>query len=411
MIEEQKPFFYKFFTGKRLIATIVLAIVFLSGYTVGNISALKAADNQSGDGVVLSGLKLFSRSNDLDFDLFWNVWDLTKQLYYRDVDEQAMFYGAVSGIVESLDDPYSVFFTPEEAQEFNDDLNGTFSGIGAEIGKKDDYIVVIAPLNNSPAKKAGLMAGDYIIAVDGEDIVGATTDYAVKLIRGEKGTDVTLTILREGEDQALNITITRDEINIDSVTWEIRDDGIAVVNISMFNSDTTDLFRQAVQDIVSSGVDKMILDLRNNPGGLLTEAVNVAGFWVDGATVVQEKDGDTVQSFNAGGTAWLKDMKTVVLVDGGSASAAEILAGALQDYGLATIIGEQTYGKGSVQEYYEFKDGSAIKITTAEWLTAKGRSINEVGITPDIIVPYTYEDYETGKTPQFDKALNYLKQE
>jgi len=394
--------------GGAIISLASILVVFSLGFLAGNANGIKVAGEQ-GSSSALSQFRLFSRSESVDFGMFWDVWDLTKDLYYKDITDEEMLNGAISGIVESLDDPYSVYFTPEEAEEFNSDLSGTFSGIGAEIGKEDDYVVVIAPLSGSPAEGAGLMIGDYILKVDGADMIGASVNEAVSMIRGEEGTDVVLTIARDGVDELFDITITRGEINVDSVTWKIQDDGVAVVEISMFNDDTTDLFRQAVQEITSAGTTQMIIDLRGNPGGLLTEAINIAGFWIDGATVVQEKVGDEVQGFSAGGIAWLKDIETVVLVDGGSASASEILAGALQDYGVATVIGEQTYGKGSVQEYYEFDSGAAVTITTAEWLTPKGRSIHKVGITPDIIVEYTLEDYEAGKTPQLDAAFDYLE--
>ena len=272
----------------------------------------------------------------------------------------------------------------------------------------DDVVVVIAPLSGSPAEQAGLMAGDEIWYVDDVDIFNYSVNEAVQIIRGEIGTEVVLTVSRDGADDLIEIPIIRDEIQISSVEWEIRDDGIAVIEISMFNEETTDLFTQAAREALAAGVTGLVIDLRNDPGGLLTAAINVAGFWTSDMPAVQQRVQGDVQTYNSSGNGWLSNIPTVVLVNAGSASASEILAGALQDYGYATVIGEQTFGKGSVQEYYELPDGSAVKITVAEWLTALGRSINEVGITPDIEVEYTIEQYEAGETPQLDAAIDFL---
>ena len=388
--------------------TLAVFLVFTAGVSAGRLWDVSESGSISSG--VTDRLRLFRASEGLDFGQFWDVWDLTQELYYREISDEKLFEGAVRGIVEALEDPYSVYFSSDEAQEFNDELDGTFSGIGAEIGKDNEYITVIAPLAGSPAEQAGLRAGDYILSVDRQDIIDWSVDEAVAKIRGEAGTTVVLTLARAGTDGLFDVSIVRGEIQVSSVTWEIRDDGIGVIKISMFNEDTTGLFREAAREILAVGVDQVIIDLRNNPGGLLTEAMNIAGFWVNGATVVQEKIGDEIKEFSVGGIAWLEEVQTVVLVDGGTASGSEILAGALQDYGLAVIVGSQTYGKGSVQEYYEFNDGSAVKITIAEWLTAKGRSINNVGITPDVPVEFTIEDYEAKLDPQMDEALRILAQ-
>lgn len=389
-------------------ATIVVALFYL-GYIVGNLHGARSAVPEGEGRVLNQGDLSVEIGEDLDFRSYWDIWNLVKEAYVEQpVSEVDMFYGSLAGMVQALGDPYSVYYDPEQADEFNQELDGTFSGIGAEIDKKDDKIVVVAPLSGSPAEEAGLLSGDEILAVDGEDLYGLSATEAVYLIRGEKGTEVTLTLARQGVDDQFEITITRGEIKIDSVDWEIRDDNIAVINVYMFNDDTTTLFQEAVQEILTADVDGIVLDLRNNPGGLLTEAVNLAGFWIDGQVVVKERVGDKERSLAASGVAQLAGIETIVLVNGGSASGSEILAGALQDYGVATLIGEQTFGKGSVQELYEFTDGSALKITVAEWLTPEGRSINKVGITPDIIVEYSLEDYEEGNTPQFDAAIREL---
>ncbi len=396
----------------RTIVYVLIAVIFFAFGWVAKSSFNCDSISDVQEGEVLDGYRYYNGIEDnISFEQFWQVWDMVNDLYLRQpISEKDLFYGAISGMVDAVGDPYSVYFNPEETAIFNEELEGEYSGIGAEIGKEDEYIIVVAPLSGSPAQDAGLLAGDYIISVDGEDMIGATVDYAVSIIRGDPGTQVTLTIVRDGFDSAIEVPITRGDIKINSVEWELRDDNIMYIQMSIFNEDTTSLFRQVAQEVLTGDVKGIILDLRNNPGGLLTEAINIAGFWIDDDIVVQEKVGESVEQYSANGFAWLSEVPTVVLVDGGSASASEILAGALQDYGLATLIGEQTFGKGSVQEYYEFEDGSALKVTTAEWLTPNGTSIDKVGITPDVIVEYSQEDYETGATPQLDAAVSKLKE-
>lgn len=398
------------FRVQTLVFVICAIILFSAGWLIkGSIDSNNQLPVAEGD--VINQYRFYDGiEDDVSFQQFWQVWDLVHELYlHQPLSEKDLFYGAITGMVDALEDPYSVYFDPISAASFNEELEGEYSGIGAEIGKEEDYIVVVAPLSGSPAESAGLLSGDYIVAVDGEDIIGATVDYAVSIIRGKANTEVVLTIVRNGFDSTLEIPITRSEIKINSVEWELRDDGIMYIQLSIFNEDTTSLFRQAAQEILTADAKGIILDLRNDPGGLLTEAINVAGFWIDNDPVVSQRIGDIIESYSASGFALLSDIPTVVLVDGGSASGSEILAGALQDYNLATLIGEQTFGKGSVQDYYEFDDGSALKVTTAEWLTPLGRSIDKVGITPDIIVEYTIEDYESGATPQLDAAVSQLK--
>jgi carboxyl-terminal processing protease len=395
-----------------LLAATFLISIFYSGFVIGEVSGARSIV-PGGEGRVLvndGDDQAPTLGQDIDFSTYWDVWNLIKDNYVQQpVSDKQMFYGSLEGMMSSLGDSYSVFFDPETAQEFNQELSGKFYGIGAEIGEKDGGLVVIAPLADSPAAKVGILAGDHLLAIDGQETIGLSVNEAVMRIRGEEGTDVQLTIIHEGEQEAIEITITREEIVIDSVNWEIRDDGLALVEINIFNEDTTKLFEQAVQEMLTKDVQGVIIDLRNNPGGLLTEAISMAGFWIDSQTVVIERGLDGERKFNSSGAARLTGLPTVVLVNGGSASASEILAGALQDYQTATVIGEQTFGKGSVQQYYEYDDGSAVKITVAEWLTPLGRSINQVGITPDQIVTYTFEDYNAGKTPQLDAAVNFLK--
>lgn len=349
-------------------------------------------------------------SDDINFNLFWEVWDVLKNDYVDKgkLTDKEMFYGAIKGMVGAAGDPYTVFLDPKLAEEFADDLAGTFQGIGAEIGIRKEVLTIIAPLPESPAEKAGLMAGDKIIAINGTSTMGIAIDEAINKIRGPKGTEVVLTILRNGENKTKDIKIKRDTIVVKSVKTEVKDK-IFILKISNFNDDTAGLIDEAVKKIITLNPKGIILDLRNDPGGYLETAIKVASEWVEDGIVVTEKFGeDKKNDFTAEGLARLKNYKTVVLVNGGSASASEIVAGALKDYGLATIVGEQTFGKGSVQSLENFSDGSALKVTVAKWYTPKGVNINEQGIKPDIEVKLSEDDYNNNRDPQMDKATEII---
>jgi carboxyl-terminal processing protease len=298
---------------------------------------------------------------------------------------------------------------PELTTEFYQDLAGTFEGIGAEVGKRDDMITIVAPLEGMPAQKAGLRAGDKVYAINGESALGLTVTQAVKKIRGPKGTTVTLTIIR-GEAKPFDVEIVRDKIVIASVETEMRSDGYYVIRITNFNDDTEALFNQAINDILTKSPKGIILDLRNNPGGYLETAVFVASEWIEDGLVVAEQFGENRRNEHfSNQRARLKDFATVVLINEGSASASEIVAGALRDYKEATIIGMKSFGKGSVQAVKDLSDGSSLKLTVAHWLTPAGDQINEKGIEPDITVDFTEEDIKNEKDPQFDRALEFLK--
>ena len=350
-------------------------------------------------------------SQDIDFDLFWEVWDAIEETYVDrdDLNEKVLFYGALKGLVSSIGDPYTVFMDPKIAREFQDDLKGTFEGIGAEIGIKNDVLTIIAPLPDMPAEKAGLRAGDLVLAIDENSTMGISIDEAVGKIRGPKDTDVVLAIKREGEDKVREITITRGKIVVSSVRTEFRDDGLYLIKITNFNDDTKRLFDKAVREIIENNPEGIILDLRNNPGGYLDAAIEISSEWVEDSVVVSEKysDGRIIEHL-ARGRARLKDFPAVILVNQGSASASEIVSGALQDYGEGVVIGKQTFGKGSVQTLNKFDDGSSVKITVAKWLTPNGRSINDEGIMPDYEIDLTHGDYESNNDPQFDAAVAFL---
>lgn len=396
--------------GPSLVLVMVLAIAFYAGFAYGNNSQKDL--NKSRLIAYSEDAKLASSSaSQLDFDLYWEVWDNLKRNYVdkNKVKDEDLFYGSLKGLAEATNDPYTTFMDPQAAKEFNDDMAGTFEGIGAEVGMRSDIVTVIAPLDGMPAMKAGLRAGDKIYAIDTKSTIGLTVDEAVKKIRGPKGTKVVLTIIR-GKDKPKDITITRDIIFVKSVKTEMRPDGIFVIKVSNFNDDTADLFNQAVNTILLKNPKGIILDLRNNPGGYLETAVDMAGEWIEAGPIVAEQlNNNRRNEYAANGRARLKNFPTIVLVNGGSASASEILAGALRDYKKATLVGELTFGKGSVQAISDLSDGSALKVTVAKWLTPAGDFINEKGIAPNIEVKMTSEDLEKNLDPQFNKALELLK--
>ncbi len=344
----------------------------------------------------------------VDTALFWKIWQEVTETHIAPAGEQTAFYGALKGMVDSLDDPYSVFWNPSETEDFTQELQGSFEGIGAEIGIKEETLTVIAPLPGSPAEKAGLRSQDAILAIDGADTRGMTLEQAIQHIRGEEGTEVVLTIRSQGEEQTSDISITRGVIELESITWEMLDNDIAYVEVSHFNEDTDTSFKKIANDIILEDPAGIILDLRNNPGGYLDSAVNIAGEFIEQDVIVIEDFGDRQKPYSSSGNASLAGIDTAVLVNGGSASAAEIVAGALQDYHIATVIGEQTFGKGSVQDFQEFSDGSSLKLTVARWLTPEGRSIENNGITPDIQVGLTQEDYDANADPQLESAVRLL---
>ena len=353
-------------------------------------------------------------TKDVNFKLFWRVWDMIKSKYIdRDrVTDAQLFYGALRGVLDSLEDPYSVFLNPQNSKEFNDELDGKFEGIGAEIGIRQEILTVISPLPGSPAEKAGIKSLDKIVEIDGISTAGMDLDQAVNLIRGNQGTTVVLKIAREGLNELKEITVTRETIKINSVTLENKQ-GFAYIKVSNFNSDTSGGFLEAANEIIKNSYPGIILDLRNNPGGFLDTAVDLAGYWVEeGQVVVREEfnEPELNQQYLSSGNAQFMGIKTIILVNAGSASASEIVSGALQDYDLATVVGETTFGKGSVQELEQLSDGSSVKLTIARWITPQGRTIDLNGITPDVFVELTDEDYDQSKDPQLDKAFELLKQ-
>jgi carboxyl-terminal processing protease len=411
---------------------IFIAASFFIGVSVEKyrLKSLSEAQTQSLNFPQINVVRTSSDSQvkEVDFDLYWTVWKRLQAKYIgKPVQDSTLFYGSLAGLAASLDDPYSVFLPPQKAERFSQDLSGSFFGIGAEIGVKGGVITVIAPLPDSPAEKTGIKAGDKIFKINDEETTNLTLDDAVNKIRGPQGTTVKLTIIREGLSAPKDFSIVRDVIKIKSVIWKMmaRKTGgketVGYIKISNFNEDTAEAFDQAVRGVLGKNAASIVLDLRNNPGGFLDTAVRLASEWVTNGPIVIEKFSDgRKETYKRNGPSRLSGLKTIVLVNQGSASASEIVAGALQDYGQATVIGEKTFGKGSVQDYEQFPDGSGLKITIAEWLTPKGRAINKNGIAPDKLVSAEPEkpkeevklEVKKEETPEdlvLQKALEMLK--
>jgi carboxyl-terminal processing protease len=332
------------------------------------------------------------------------LYQQLKDNFDGEITDQAILDGQKSGLVSAAEDPYTEFFTEEQTKEFNDSLNGSFEGIGAELGKEGNFVVIVAPIKGAPAEKAGIQSGDVIIEIDGESAINITVAEAVSKIRGPKGEEVVLTIVRDGEE--IEVTIVRDTITIESVEWEKQGDS-GVITISRFGDDTVELTRKAAQDLKNQGVKSMVLDMRGNPGGLLDAAVDVSAIWLQkGSTALEEKrNGEVIKTYKTSDQPILAGMPTVVLINGGSASASEIVAGALHDNEAATLIGTKSYGKGSVQRVIPLAAGGSLKVTIARWFTPVGKNIDKEGIVPDLEVELTSEDREEGRDPQLDAAL------
>jgi carboxyl-terminal processing protease len=394
-----------------VLACVVLAVMFLVGVYVGKNHApsiLKITSVIHKDPQV---------TTEADFEPFWKVWNLINEKYpsASKIDDQKRIYGAIEGLVSSLEDPYSVFFPPAESESFGEMVRGNFTGVGMEVGIKDKVLTVIAPLKGTPAYKAGIKSGDKILKIDATVTNNMTVENAIKLIRGEKGTSVTLTIFRDGDKEPQEIKIVRDVIELPTLDTEKRSDGIFVIKLYNFSEHSPELFQKALIAFADSGSTKLLLDLRGNPGGYLDAAVDMASWFLPvGKIVVSEDFGGNAEPRiyrSKGYDIFNEELRMVILVDNGSASASEILAGSLNEHGVAKLVGTQTYGKGSVQELVKVTDTTSLKITVAKWLTPKGISISEKGLTPDYLIPVTKADIAKKKDPQLAKAVQLLLQQ
>ncbi len=389
-----------------LIAFIV--VVFLSGIFLGKLITVKEIKDKINEKIANNTTEEVEGFNTSKINAIINI--LKNKFYNPDnIDSKKMFDGALYGMVDSLGDDYTTYFNEEDVKSFSEQMTGTFCGIGAEIGIKNNTLTVISPLPGTPAEKAGLKTGDKILMINGEDTNGMSTNVAASKIRGEKGTEVTLSVLKT-DNTTKEIVIVRDEIIVESVKYE-KKDGVAIIKISDFNDNVSQKLNSVVQEVSNdSSIKGIVLDLRGNPGGYLTTAIEVSSYWLPkNAVVVSEKDKNNSVSYHRSyGFNVLSKYKTVVLIDEGSASASEIVAGALHDNEKATLVGKTSFGKGSVQEYQEFIDGTAIKVTVAEWFTPNGNNINKDGIKPDIEVDYTVEDYNNENDTQLNKAIELI---
>lgn len=387
---------------RGLVVAAIAAAVFMFGWGVGSgritFSALTGLNSQNA-----------ALPSSLDMSSVQEVYRALRDNYDGELKTESLLDGMKSGLAQSTGDPYTEYMNREQAQEFQDDLNGTFSGIGAELGKQDDNIIIVAPIAGYPAAQAGLQAKDVIISIDDKPTTGMTLSEAVNAIRGPAGSQVKLKVIRGGAEQ--EVTITRATISIPSVKWEVKN-GIGVMTITTFSDDTAQLAQQAAQDFKNQNVKGVIVDVRGNPGGLLDSSVDVASLWLPKGAVVltEQRGGKVIKTYNATGNNILEGIPTVVLIDESSASASEILAGALQDNKAATLIGATSYGKGSVQNVIPLTSGGVLKVTIARWYTPDGQNIDKAGITPSQKVDRTIENVKAGQDPQLDAALQKLQQ-
>lgn len=350
---------------------------------------------------------------DINFSLFWEAYHKLQDKFVNQekLDVQKIIYGAISGMVESLEDPYTVFFPPEDTKRFIEDVQGSFEGVGMEIEIKKGQLQVVAPLGGTPADRAGLRAGDKIMKVDGNPTADITIKEAVDLIRGPRGSEVVLTIYRQEWEETREIAVIRGDIDVPSLKWELKDEDIAYIKLYHFTQRAGFDFGGVAFEILDSPATKIILDLRNNPGGYLEIAQDISGWFLrEGEMVVIEDFGDGSEiEYRAQGNGMFLDYKIVILINKGSASGSEILAGALRDNRGILLIGDTSFGKGSVQQLEELRGGSSLKITVANWLTPNRQLISDVGLEPDIKVEITEEDYEEDRDPQLERAIEVIK--
>lgn len=409
-----------------LAALVVIGVSFGTGFSLGlearpEIQKITDLDNKE------SG-----KPASVNFAPFWKAWNVLNEKYVSSAtttSDRDRVWGAIEGLAASLKDPYTVFFPPENNKIFASEISGNFEGVGMEIGMKNDVITVIAPLKDTPASKAGILPGDKLLKINDLQTFGMKVEEAIKHIRGKKGTEVVLSILREGKKEPIEVKIIRGTIAIPTIDTDfkhmilsqkdataegLQQSGVFTIRLYSFSQTSPELFRNALREFIESGANKLIIDLRGNPGGYLEAAVDMASWFLPaGKVVVSEdfgKNSPPVVYRTHRDAVFNKNLKLVILVNGGSASASEILAGALQEYGIAKLVGTPTFGKGVVQELVDITPETSLKVTVARWLTPKGNSISQKGVTPDVEVKMTPEDVEKKKDPQMEAAVKLLMQ-
>lgn len=410
---EQKPFEQGKNLGKwvsdNLAKTIFIILIFAAGIWVGQNIVLPFGGKQIPVFTILNKEK--PRAVQVDFAPLWLVWDkvTTEYLEKNKLDPQKLLYGAISGLVEAVGDPYTVFLDPVQNREFELSLSGIYEGVGIEIDLRDNQLVVVAPIEGTPASEAGVVAGDKILKIDGDDTSALTIQQAVQKIRGRAGTAVTLTLGREGK--TLDIKITRSKITIKSVEFADLGSGIAQIKIIRFGDNTLTEWESAVNKVVSGGYQKLVLDLRNNPGGRLDYSISIAGdFVTKGSPILLEEEASGKRTpFRSEVQPRLKNIQLVVLINKGSASASEIVAGAVRDLRGVKLVGETSFGKGTIQKVDDLPQGAGLHLTFAKWLTPAGTWANQKGLKPDIEIKLSEEDIKAKRDPQLTKALELLK--
>ncbi len=395
-----------------IISAVVAAVFFYAGAEYGRDKAYVAAASSNLEN------KTLGQPANVDFSAFWKAWNVINEKYVSSatstttISDQEKVWGAIQGLTASLGDPYTVFFPPVEAELFASDIRGNFEGVGMEVVSENGALTVVAPLKGSPAEKAGVLPGDIILKIDDTSTADLSTESAVQLIRGDKGTPVRFSIYRLGNTEPLEITVTRATIDLPTIATKDLGNGIYKIDLYSFSATSPNLFRNALRSFVQSGNKKLILDLRGNPGGYLEAAIDMASWFLpSGKVVVRESFGEGKEETvyrSKGYDVFNESYDFVILVNGGSASASEILAGALAEHGVATLVGEKTFGKGSVQELVDITPETSIKITIARWLTPNGLSISKQGVEPQINVPFTKEDAEAKRDPQLEAAVKFL---
>ena len=399
-------------------AFVLGALCLIVGYRMGEQGALSSQ--------VPLGSGAYAAPADVDFSPVWKAWNIINEKFVpaavatstpvatsTEALHQERVWGMITGLAGALNDPYSYFLQPSDNKLFSEDMSGSFEGVGMEIAVREKILTVVSPLKGSPAEKAGIKSGDKILKIDGTDTQGIDISVAVKKIRGPGGSAVTLLVLRDGWADAKEIKVTRGVIDVPTITTESLPGGVFVISLMNFTANSPDLFRSGLREFIQSGNDKLIIDLRGNPGGYLEAAVDMASWFLPTGKVVVSEDyaghAQNIVHRSRGYDIFNENLKMVILVDRGSASASEILADALRHYGKARLVGDATFGKGSVQELVEITPDTALKLTIARWLGPDGEQIPNTGIVPDVEVKMTDEDVKAGKDPQLDKAIELVR--